>query len=240
MSAFSSNISRGNGPLSGSDPSDISGAEKISALLQSREEITIERCGEEEEVDCGSIIVELYGVMGQEDYYRQEEGDRVFNYGRGRIVISTNVETNIDLEYKRNPTNISDPSFDSSKSEASVEQKHHEFFFSVAPDTLYAFRVNAQSVDCPDTDKWSGIYYFKTANVVKIDTQNQLETEPTLLLLPLKEYCQNTSTGTSSFAGIAPVWYASNKSTTHILSTNANIVSMMSRESSFSTNYTIQ
>lgn len=207
--------------------------------LRSRLPVEITNCGNEAENPCDEIVLNIYGVMGQEDYFRQEEGDRIFNYGIARVVLSTNIYTDIKVEYRRQPEDIDNPTFNESEANISTGEKHHEFFFPVDPNATYAFRVQANSVDCPDVDEWSGIYYLFTSDTVKLDTQNQIRAEPTLLIVPKVEYCEVTSTGTSSFAGIAPVWEAQNKSTSHTVSTKSNPLDMTTVESAFFTNYTI-
>jgi len=165
-------FSRGNPQLSGSSSSAISDAEKESPLLGPVDEVTITNCGDGDTTPCGSLNLQIYGVMGQEDMYRREDGERVQRGGMARVVFTTTEESNVDIEYKRNPSDEDTPDFNKTLYNVSEEEKHHEFFFPVDPDTLYAFRVNAQAPDCPNVDEWSGIYYFETGDAIQVEFIN--------------------------------------------------------------------
>lgn len=169
----SANVSRGNGPLSGSSPSDIEGAEKQSPVNpRSFDVVSIETCGNKNDNPCKGVRLFLYNVMGQEDMYRREDGERVQRGGMARVVLTTTEESNVDIEYKRNPSKEDAPDFNKRLYKVSEEEKHHEFFFPVDPDALYAFRVNAQAPDCPNVDEWSSIYYFKTGDTIQVEFIN--------------------------------------------------------------------
>lgn len=165
----SSSFSRGNGRVSGVDKDQIEDAGRESPItLRSRLPAQITNCGDDS-APCQDIVLELYGIMGQEDQFRQKGGERVQRGGIARVVLTTSVRADVTIEYVRNPSNEDNPNFTDAIEDISEEERHHEFFFGVDPSTLYAFRIDAHSSDCPDTDERSGIYYFKTGGTIQVE-----------------------------------------------------------------------
>lgn len=159
-------FSRGNPGASGSQDSDIKGVEKQSPVNpRSFNPISIENCAD---LGVGANVgVSFFYIMGQEDKYRHDGDKRIVRGGTARITVSTNVRTDIDIEYVANPPNPNNPTFQESRINVSKGRREHEFFFPVNLSTLYAFRITAKASDYPKSQT-SGIHYFQTADTLTL------------------------------------------------------------------------
>jgi len=138
-------------------------------------------------------------LMGQEDRFRQNNGNRIDQGGTGRIVAHTNFESDLDLEYVSAPVDVDNPTFDQSISDISLGKKTHQFFFNVSPDTLYAFRVTAKY----------GAGVTKTSDVFYLETGSEVDLSPAELSLPTTYVIsQNTDSSYTQEAGGSGVFEA--------------------------------
>lgn len=172
------NVSRGN-PRSSSvgEEKDVEEVRyRSTSKLDPSLIVEIEDCGIP--LDCSSpgdsfqpqdpceLDLTLHNVMGQEDLFRQENGERVERGGVARIIVTTNRDAIIKrIEYDRAPQDDDNPVFDSSWDPAEQNTTYHETFVNVSPGTLYAFKVILSRKDC-DEEVVSNIYYFNTRSEV--------------------------------------------------------------------------
>jgi hypothetical protein len=183
----SSNFSRGNPRVSGVEDPDIQDVARESPLtLRSQVVVEITDCSDEDRNPCDYLTLDIYNVMGQEDRFRHDGSERIQRGGIARVVVSTNENSDISIDYVGNPENENSPTFEKTIDDASEEQKHHEFFFGVDPSSLYAFKINAQASDCPNIDEQSGIYYFKTGDTIQLEFTRNLVGIPKLKVFESK------------------------------------------------------
>lgn len=151
------------------------------------------------ETDLQVLQPNFVTLMGQEDRFRQDNGNRINQGGTGRIVVHTNFESDLDLEYVSAPVDVNNPTFDQSISDISLGKNTHEFFFNVSPDTLYAFRVTAKF--------GSGV--TKTSDVFYLETGSEVDLSPAELSLPTTYVVtQNTDSTYTEEAGGTGVFEA--------------------------------
>jgi len=173
------NISRGNPGSSISEDQAIKriGIQSPFTLIPQLV-VEITDCAEEGGIGgvdpCSQLTLEIYSVMGQEDQFRQENGIRVDNAGQARIVLSTTAKADVDVHYEGNPPDENNPTLPEIITNASEGKKYHEIFFPVNPASLYAFKVDVESTECPDINAESGIYYFETGEKINIQVCNEL------------------------------------------------------------------
>jgi hypothetical protein len=235
-------IGRGNPGTSPVQHEDISGVSLESPVeLRSQLKIEIENCSEIGETPCDTLILNIFGVMGQEDQFRHDGGERVQRGGIARVVLSTNVRSDLTIEYKRNPSDEDNPVFDTTLYDVSTGEKHHEFFFGVDPSTLYAFQVDVQASDCPETDKLSGIYYFLTGDEIQLEFENQIKTAPSIEVKPHSSLAETSILGTGQYAGQPDRWYSQDHTSdpTAVTIASTSVVSDTTTENNMSTSYTI-
>lgn len=99
----------------------------------------------------------LFGIMGQEDRYREEGGERVDNGGMARVVWETSVPTTSTVNFGFSPV----------ISEVFVNEtltRQHEVFFPVSPAATYVFTVTGETADGDYLE--SGRYYFDTGGTL--------------------------------------------------------------------------
>jgi hypothetical protein len=129
-------------------------------------------------VGIGSLATsfEFKNVMGQEDTGRTDAaGNRIERGGTARIIATTTMDATVDVEYVGNPSNEDDPTFDKSQKSVSEGRRFHEFFFSVDPSSVYAFRVEAEA----DFDEsvpaiQSEVFYFVTGDQISVRNDKNL------------------------------------------------------------------
>jgi hypothetical protein len=185
--AGSSDFSRGNPRASGVDHPDIEDVARESPLtLRSQLSVQLTDCGDEQGTPCEELVLDIYNVMGQEDQFRHDGSERIQRGGIARVVVSTNENSDISIDYVGNPENEDSPTFEKTIQDASEEKKHHEFFFGVDPSSLYAFKINAEASDCPDIDEQSGIYYFNTGDTIQLEFERDLVPRPKLKVFESK------------------------------------------------------
>jgi len=118
----------------------------------------------------------IKNVMGQEDKYRQTGGTRVDNGGSARVVLTTTMPATVDVEYVRNPSDEDNPTFQQSLSSVTSQDRYHEFFFPVDPDSLYAFQITAKAdFDQSVPDQVSSIYYLFTGSELSYQSDDNLD-----------------------------------------------------------------
>jgi len=234
----STNVSRGNDPLSGSSPSDIKRVEKQSPVNpRSFDTISIENCA-----DLGvgaNIDVSFFYIMGQEDKYRHDGDKRIRRGGTARVIVSTNVRTDIDIEYVANPANPNNPTFQESRINVSKGRSEHEFFFPVSLSTLYAFRLKAKASDYSKSQT-SGIHYLQTADTLTL-ILDQFVTTTLEETLPYSSFSVSSSKHHGFYKGqITPTDIAVLSSVVDTQVTAATAVKNKTQDTkSFFTSYTI-
>jgi len=123
--------------------------------------------------DCANLDLSIYNVMGQEDKYRQEDGERVQRGGIARIIFTAVDDVVIDsIEYDSNMADEDNPVFNDQWMPSVDPQERHEVFVNVNPDSLYAFRVTISKPECPGSNT-SGIYYFTTGSEIVFEPEPQ-------------------------------------------------------------------
>jgi len=155
------------------------------------------------EIDLQVRPPEFVSLMGQEDRFRQDNGNRIDQGGTGRIVAHTKFESDLDLEYVSAPVDVDNPTFDQSISDISLGKKTHQFFFNVSPDTLYAFRVTAKF----------GAGVTKTSDVFYLETGSEVDLSPAELSLPttyiLSQNTDSTYTQEAGGTGVFEAFHSS-------------------------------
>ena len=107
----------------------------------------------------------IVNVMGQEDRFRQEGGERVSEGGTARVIVTTTAKADLDFEYAISPQNVNNPTFGQQLTDVSQGKRYHEFSFDVRADTLYAFRLTAKF---GGTQKQSDVFYLETGSDIEV------------------------------------------------------------------------